>query len=149
MKGQTLIEILVALGIITVVVTALASVVVTSMGNVKFSKNQNQATQYAQEGIEIVRQIRDNSYTTFQGKNGTYCLGSSNVLPPVPSVCNTANVGEFIRKVTVVQNGCDTNVAKVTINVSWQDSKCSAANTYCHTSQLESCLSSVNPNAGL
>lgn len=144
MRGETLIEALVALGIITVVVTALVGVIVTSMGNTRFSEDQNLARQYAQEGMEIVRQTRDNDYAAFRSLTGDYCLAS---LPSVlTQPCSTGkNVDSFFRKVTIIQAGCSADVANVAVTVSWQDSKCPAANTFCHASRLESCLSSVNP----
>lgn len=147
MKGETLVEVLVALGIITVVASALMGVVITSMGNTRFSKNQNLATQYSQEGMEIMRRIRDNNYVDFRNiPNATYCLDDGVMALPLPADCTNANVpGNFLRKVTITQGGCAANIANVTVTVSWQDSKCSAANTFCHTSRLESCLSSVNP----
>lgn len=150
MKGETLVEVLVALGIITVVASALVGVVVTSMGNTRFSKDQNQATQYAQEGMEIVRQKRDDDYVVFRAiATGTYCLdgsGANNLVQPCIDVANVG--GSYLRKVTIGQSAatrCALDVARVTVTVSWQDSKCPAANMFCHASKLESCLSSVNP----
>ncbi len=141
-QGQTLIEVLVALGLIGVVATALAGLVVISMGNTGYSKDQNLATQYSQEGIEIVRQKRDSDYPTFRTFSGNYCLnGGSSVLDPD---CTTANVGNFLRKVMITQDGCASNVAKVMVTVSWRDSKCPATNIFCHTSRIMSCLSTVN-----
>lgn len=144
MKGQTFIEVLTVLGVITVIVTALAGVVITSTSNVQYSKNQNLATQYAQEGMEIMRQKRDTDYVAFRNiTSNTYCLAEgSSVLTPN---CTTANVVNFLRKVEITQSGCSTNVASVTVTVSWQDSKCPAGNSFCHTSRLVSCLSTVNP----
>jgi prepilin-type N-terminal cleavage/methylation domain-containing protein len=144
MKGQTLIEVLVALGIIAVVATALSAVVVTSMGNARFSQDQNMATQYSQEGLEIMRQIRDNDYVAFRNlNNGNYCLakGSGALAPD----CFSANVDNFLRKVTIAQSGCGVNVASVVVTVSWQSSRCSSANSFCHNAKLSTCLSSVNP----
>lgn len=147
MKGDTLIEVLVALGLITVVITALAGVVITSMGNTQFSKNQNTATQYAQEGMEIIRRIRDDNYVNFRNiASATYCFDEGVMALPLPPNCTSANVsGSFLRKVTITQNGCAVNVANVTVTVSWQDSKCPAINAFCHASRLESCFSTINP----
>lgn len=147
MSGQTLIEVLTALGLIIVVSTALAGVVMTSMGNARFSKDQNLATQYAQEGMEVMRQIRDDSYVDFRNiTTATYCLNDGVAALPLPADCNNANVpGNFLRKVTITQGGCGVNVASVTVTVSWQDSKCPVGNTFCHAARLESCLSTVNP----
>ncbi len=143
MKGQSLIEVLVGLGIISVVVTALAAVVITSTGNAQFSKNQNLATHYSTEGMEIMRKIRDGDYAVFRNiASGTYCLdkGSSNLSPN----CNFGNVDNFRRQVTITHSGCAANVTRVIVTVGWQDSKCASAN-FCHKSELSSCLSAVNP----
>jgi prepilin-type N-terminal cleavage/methylation domain-containing protein len=148
MKGQTLIEVLVALGIISVVATALAAVVITSASNAQFSKNQNMATQYTQEGMEIVRRMRDSDYTVFRTYNSIYCLDKdSSILGPN---CTSANIDNFfLRKVTITQGTCAgsavSNVASITVSVAWQDGKCSASNPYCHASRLVTCLSTVNP----
>lgn len=142
-KGQGLIEVLVALGIISIVVTALATVVITSMDNAQLSKNQNHALQYSQEGIEVVRQLRDQDYITFRNYNSTYCLSKgSNTLG---ADCTNPNIDNFfLRKVRVVQSGCSANVASAVVTVSWADGKCPNTNTFCRSSRLETCLSTVN-----
>jgi hypothetical protein len=152
MKGQTLIEVLVALGIITVVTTALAAVVITSMSNAQFSKNQNLASQYALEGMEIVRRLRDSDYVGFRNKSdGIYCLDKGQPILPINpvSVCATPNVDNFIRKVEIYSQDlikrCDVNLSRVIVTVSWQDGKCPASAPYCHSAKLESCLSNINP----
>ena len=58
-KGQTLIELVVVVGIAAIVVGALVFATVASLRNAQFSKNQSQATKLAQEGIERVRSARD------------------------------------------------------------------------------------------
>ncbi len=144
MKGQTLIEVLVALGLIGVIATVLSTVVLTSLGNARFSKDQSLATQYAQEGLEIIRLLRDKNYTVFRNiSNGTYCLAKD--AEDLSPDCQTANVDNFLRRVTVVQAGCAVSVARVSVIVSWQDSKCASGNPYCRNSNLETCLSTVNP----
>lgn len=148
MKGQSLIEVLAVLGVITVIVTVLAGVIITSMGNVLFSKNQNLATQYAQEGMEIMRQKRDSDYVTFRNYTGTYCLAKGSSV--LGANCTSANIDSiFLRKVEVAQSACAgnavSNMANITVSVSWQDSKCASTNSFCHTARLTSCLSTVNP----
>lgn len=148
MKGQTLIEALVALGVIAMVVTALAGIVMTSTGNVQFDKNKNLATQHAQEGMEIVRQKRDSNYVTFRELSGLYCMGESNIITQ-PSDCNNSvNIDNFfLRMIEITQSTCAgnsvSNLSNVTVTVSWKDGKCSS-NTFCHTSRMESCFSTVN-----
>jgi prepilin-type N-terminal cleavage/methylation domain-containing protein len=146
MKGQSLIEVLVAMGIISIVITSVVTIVTTSLGNTQFSRDQDTATKYAQEGLELTRSIRNSSYSAFAIYNGRYCLpkNAQNLGVAQPS-CTTPNVDSFIREVQIQQApGCGANVSKVIVNVSWRDGKCSGS-SYCHKSQLVSCLSRINP----
>ena len=60
--GQTLIEVLVALAGITIIVTSLTVAVITSLNSAEFVKNQNLATQYAQQGMEVMRFMRNTNF---------------------------------------------------------------------------------------
>jgi Tfp pilus assembly protein PilV len=145
--GQTLIEAVVVLGTITLIATTITVVITATLSNVQFGNLQSQATKYAQEGMEIMRSIRDSSYTGFQAINGTYCLnGGQMALSPA---CSTPNINNtFIRTVTVSQNpGCDAQSAQVTVTVSWKDGKCSPG-SYCHSSMLISCFVTTNSIPG-
>ncbi len=62
-KGQTLIELVVGLGLLAVTITILSVATITGLQNSQFSKNQAQATKLAQEGMEKVRTIRNRNYT--------------------------------------------------------------------------------------
>jgi len=148
-KGETLIEALAALAIISIVIVAVATAVVTSLSNTKYNQNQTQSTKYAQQGIEQVRQIRNNNYTNFKTYNGTYCLGKGQTtLGASQGSCSVKNVDTFIRSVQIEQvPGCSANVAKISVSVSFTDGKCSGG-TYCHQLTQTSCLSTVNPVQG-
>ncbi len=61
-NGQSLIELMVGLSLVTVVVGALAIITTYGLRNSQFSKNQSQATKYAQENLEKVRAIRSGNY---------------------------------------------------------------------------------------
>ena len=146
--GQTLIEVLVALGIISIIATALGAVVVDSMSNAQLSKNQNQALDYAREGMEIVRRLRDEDIVGFRSYNNTFCLGKG--AGSLGADCVSPNIDNFfLRKVTVAQSGCTANVASVVVTVSWANGKCTAGNTFCRVTRLDSCLSVVNPVSAL
>jgi len=147
MKGQSLIEVLVALGIIAIVVTTIASIITSSLGNTNYSKDLNAATKYAQDGLEITRAVRNSNYTTFASLSGTFCLAQNATTLGAPQgSCATPNVDSiYIRQIDVEINpGCGANVSKVTATVKWKDGKCTGG-TYCHQSELVSCLSRVNP----
>ena len=145
-RGQTLIETLSALAIISIVITAIATSVTTSLSNAKYDQNQTLATKYAQQGAEIVQQLRDDSYTNFKTYNGTYCLGKGQTtLGAVKPSCTVPNVDTFIRYVIVQQApGCGANIAQVTVTVSFTDGKC-ATGVYCHRQSSLTCLSTANP----
>lgn len=152
-KGQTLIEVLVGLATAVVVIAAITTATISSLNNATFSKNQNLATQYAQQGMEFMRKLRDNSYSTFQGLSGTYCLAkectkltSSNPKCWTPTSGNTCNqnIDYFVRQIDVQQNSpnCDGASTQIVAKVSWFDAKCtSGTNTFCHQVLLTTCLS--------
>lgn len=147
-KGQGLIEALIALGAAAIIVSAIAIVVITSVSNSTFSKNQNLATQYAQQGIDILRSQSASDWTSFATRSGAFCLnGGTNNLGSSVVSCTTPNVDNFfIREVTITQgsSSCSGNV-KVSVDVSWRDGKCtSSSDLYCHSVLLDSCLANIN-----
>lgn len=153
--GQTLIEALVALGVGIAIISAMAVVVVTSLNNAQFSKDQNYATQYAQQGMEVLRRIRDTNWTTFTEYTSTfYCLDKdSAVLRMMSSDCGQ-NFDNFKREVSISHNSddCDNTAtpsskgSKVTISVKWSDGRCSSsgAENFCHKADLSSCFYNIN-----
>lgn len=62
-KGQNLLELTIGLGLIAVVVAAVAISNLNGLKNSQFSQNQLQATKLAQEGIDIIRTIKERDYT--------------------------------------------------------------------------------------
>lgn len=161
-RGQTLIEVLVALAVIVLIVTSITVAVITSLNNAEFVKNQNLATQYAQQGMEIMRFMRNTNYGTFTQLTGTYCLADTctqlvntpgTSCSPKTGLTCSANVGTiFVREVTAdnstyvgptpgATNLCQFGTS-VTSTVYWADNKCTDSNNpYCHKVQLFSCFS--------
>lgn len=146
MKGQSLIEVLVALSIAVVVLAGMTIAVVSSLRNAQFTKNQNLATQYARQGMEIVRQIRDANSTLDSFNNIKYCLPEdSKTLILEGADCGGPNIkNTFVREVKIDPKDpnplsvCANNF-KVTVLVSWLDSSCSGS-TFCHQIKLVSCF---------
>lgn len=152
-KGQTLIEVLVALAAAVVVVYAITTAVITALNNAQFSKNQVMAAQYAQQGIEVLRHVRDSDWSKYSSYSDEsilqYCLdkNSKEVREKSGASCGT-NVDDFIREVRIQKNSPDctqpsqtTSAAKITVTVSWSDGKCPSGNLYCHNAKLVSCFS--------
>jgi Tfp pilus assembly protein PilV len=145
MKGQSLVESVLALGVISVVLTSIAVLLVSSLSNAGQGKDQSLATQHAQQGVELLRKIRNDNYRAFRSYSGTYCLGEGVSALGTPSTCNNPNIDTFIRSAEIEQSpGCGANISKITVKVAWTDGKCSTG-TYCHVSELISCLSTVSP----
>lgn len=153
MKGQSLIEILIGLAAIVVVSSSITVVVLTALNNTQLTKNQNLATSYAQEGMELVRTIRNNTFSTFSGYSGLYCLPKGVTTPTyiqdscadTPVTC-PQNIDIFVRRICVTKNASEcNNQTKVASQVFWSDSKCTdSSNLYCHQAQLVSCMSDYN-----
>lgn len=74
-KGQSLFEVVLALGVITAITVGIVSLTVNAMRNAAFSKNKTLAGRYAQEATEWLRSQRDADFNDFSGRaSGTYCL---------------------------------------------------------------------------
>lgn len=109
--GQTLVEMIVALGILVLVVLALVRVTITATHNAQFARSQAQATKYAQEGIEEMRAYRNqNSWQDFVDKCGLILEDPPDPLFSLTTVCDCPTF-----------NGRDT--CSVTVTVSWTDSR--------------------------
>ena len=144
--GQTLIETLSALAIISIVITAIGISVTAALSNAKYNQFVTLATKYAQQGSERMTQIRDEDYNQFKNYNGTYCFSKNQttISNPPQGSCTTPNVDNFIRFVVIQQAACAVNVARVTVNVVFTDGKC-IAGSYCHQQSVSTCLSTLNP----
>lgn len=152
-KGQSLIEIILALAIAVAVITGITFAVTSSLTNATFTKNQNLATAYAQQGMEAVRAIRDGSWTTFSLNDGWFCLpeNSTDLVSRSGLDCDgEGNVGIFIREVRMQPNNedCTSSIlnTKATVSVKWSDSKCPSTPpfNYCHQVELVSCFTNTN-----
>ena len=160
--GQTLLEILLAFSVSVVVLGGIVVGISTSLNNARFSKNQNLANSYAQEGMSVVRRVRDLSWPDFTSKTNTYyCIAQGSleleeVLGSPPNRCSDdindkfLIEGIFYREVELVHNPSPApldecgNGSKVTVTVSWSDSKCGVGAALCHKAELTSCFSNID-----
>ena len=63
--GQSIIEIVAALALVALVILGLVKVSVNSINNSTFARDQRAATKYAQEGIEVARQCKEENPLAF------------------------------------------------------------------------------------
>ncbi|HYK08860.1 MAG TPA: prepilin-type N-terminal cleavage/methylation domain-containing protein [Candidatus Eisenbacteria bacterium] len=166
--GQTLIEVLVALTAAVIIIAAIVSASLNALTSSEFTRDQNTATSATQQGMEIIRNMRNVSIASISASylpSGYYCLASScsalnendsNCWQRTQSTCSQ-NVGNFVRQVTVLHDSLDCNATptpvgipegvltgnvKITVTTSWYDSKCTdSSNTYCHSVVSSSCFS--------
>src|SRR5260221_173910 len=138
-KGQTLVEVLIGLAAAIVVMAAITIITITSLSNAQFQRDQDLANNYAQQGMEIVRNLELTDYKTFSTLSGTYCFAQScnaiaGAVNDTGSACGqisfnscpgTLNIGSVIRTVTL----------------SWNVQRCKdRTNLYCHSVLLSSCF---------
>ena len=152
--GQLLLEAVVAMAIVGIIITGIVVALNYSVNNSIISKDQNIATNYAQEGLDIVRNMKDSDFASFAALNGAYCLASGTV--PVSGTCNPIGGvgGKFTRQIYVYQDGIDgrTGTRRCTDDpiaaavfvasvVTWSDNRCTnQASPNCHTAELNSCF---------
>ena len=101
-RGFTLIEVLIAATIFSMALAALLSITGTGLSNVTAAKNRVTANYLAQEGIEVVRYMRDyyskeqagHSWASFAGQNQTGPCNTScgvTALFPLSNVVDCSN----------------------------------------------------------
>ena len=77
-KGQSLFEVVVAVGVFAVVIAAIVGLATSSIRNTTFSRNNALATRYSQEAVEWLRTQRDTDWVNFHTNASavppTYCL---------------------------------------------------------------------------
>lgn len=123
-SGQTLIELILALGVIAVVLTGLSSVVTSSLRYGQASQYRSRGVKYAQEGLEITRRLRDTStWDAFRAYAGTgtkdWCLDESGQWAVSDgNGCPLSADSLFWRIVTFTWNDPTMEVAST---VSWAD----------------------------
>lgn len=166
MKGQTIIEVVVAFGAGIVVLSALTLMMLSSLNNASEGTSRTQATQYAQDGLETVRNLRDADWSQLvdlsKNPNNTYCMSdlcstlttSSGNCGPKISSCGLNVNSKFSRQVEIRFNdpSCipqnpvsGKNFIKGIVTVSYGDGKCTnSSNPYCHKVQVESCYTNFD-----
>lgn len=106
--GQSLIEVIIAISVGILVVTALTIATIFSLRNAQFSKNSAQATQLAQEGIDRVRTGRDRNQCINGLTSPSVNSWDGNNSDPncsVPAVPGSGSI--WVYQITNTNSGCD------------------------------------------
>lgn len=146
MKGQTLLEVLIAMAAGVVVLSAISVAVLSGLNSAQYSRSQNTATSYAQQGMEVVKSLRNQDWGKFKTYSGPYCMKNDNKLYPTTASpeCDKPHLDNFfIREITFnVDAPCNgSGQTKVTVTVGWTDGKCSVLDIFCNKVTISSCFS--------
>ncbi len=142
-SGFTLVETLVSLFILSIAISATLAIITFNLNNANFVKNNFIASGLAQEGAEVVRNLRDTDWFTpgqsfgYLGgtsvANGVYCVQwDSELLTPIASCSNplkkdasgtyqhgSGSATIFSRTVTV--DPVSASELRITVNVTWPE----------------------------
>ena len=109
-KGQGLLEVVIALGVMIIIATALVGVVAKSIDNSTFSRNKAKASSLAQKSMEEARDLRDQDQTAFFTNTDSVC----DLTPPT------------VDGIFTIERECDLeseDVVNLGITASWTDNK--------------------------
>lgn len=116
MKGQSLVESVVTLGVVILLVTGLVVGTTSSLKYAQNSKARSVATQYAAEGLELARKERDAGWISF-ARDGSFCVGAAGEIPTDPCVPID---GKYTRMLTYTcDNVLDPQSVVVASTVTW------------------------------
>jgi type II secretory pathway pseudopilin PulG len=165
-KGQVLIEAIVALAVISFVLAGIVAALIAAVNNSTFAKNQNLATNIAQEGIDISRDLKESGFSSFTVDNSTFCLEKNsegeNILRQKSNQSPCLVIGGiFTREIYVDYDSlsgqgsderggspvvkCGSGVF-IASTVSWNDSRCEGSES-CHVVELNSCFSDLGSSS--
>ena len=124
-KGQSLVEVVVAIGAMSLLLVALLTTISLSIKNSRVAKDRTQAVSLANEGIELMRAYRDYDFDTFWGEVSVtqYDLPYNWVVEDgLLASCSTTEfeIRDFFRRcvrLTLV----DVSSVDVEVEVSWQE----------------------------
>ena len=115
--GQSLIEVVVAVGMFGLLLTAVLALISLSVKNSRLSKDRTNAVSLAQQGVELMRTYRDYNFTDLSGQaNGTvYNLAENwTVGPALSSPCQEKNIYSYYTRCVKLSPGIE-----VIVTVSW------------------------------
>lgn len=129
-KGQSLFEVVVAVSISALIITAIVAVVSNSIQGSSYSRDKTLAANYIQQTMEWLKQERGTDADNLESKilavtettGLSYCLTTNSSWPdPTPSCHDVITDTKFTRILEF--NSYQNSIAHLRVTVSWQDSK--------------------------
>jgi Tfp pilus assembly protein PilV len=120
-QGQTLVEIMVAIGVVVLLVTGLIVATTQSLRNSQSGRVHTLAVQRASEALELVRDLRNQSWNNFIVYDGTWCVDGAGVFTDSGGVGCPLNVdGRFTRTVTFTLDAPSQRM-ETTVLMTWSE----------------------------
>ena len=119
-SGQTLAEIVVAIGIVILLIGGLIVGTTSAVRASDQGRMRSLAVKYNQESMELTRQLRDNDWDAFQARSGLWCLDKPGTWTSGGSVCPVNIDNTFTRGASFTWNAGALRM-EVATTVSWQD----------------------------
>lgn len=126
-KGQSLFEVVVAIAMSALIITAIVAIASYSIQGSSYSRDKNLASGFVEEAMEWLRQERDQNPNVFAANSipgNVFCL--DNLDWSTGTLCNGKLISDtnFERELFFSAcSGCPSDVVEVKITVSWNDSK--------------------------
>jgi len=122
--GQSLLELIIAIGIFGIVISSIAFLILDSYVTGRLAREITQAGFLAEEGIEAVRSIRDNSWDDLSfGSHGLAISGNNWIFQVSPEGTDISDQLRGGTRVINVVEEIDPDRKKIISQVSWEFSK--------------------------
>lgn len=124
-KSFSLVEVLVFISVLGLFFTAALSVTTFNLQNMKIQEHKILATRFTEEGIEWVKQEKEDNWTLFLDHNvGYYCLNSlgwtsNSISSPACAEANYISGTIFKRELSLTKPVADQ--VNMTVTVTWQE----------------------------
>lgn len=124
-RGQSMFELLIAVFVIAITLTAVVSLVTNSISNTTFSRDRTLASKYTQEAVEWLREQRDADWGAFRNRasagGSTYCLHNLNWNSGSCSDTQYIVDTNLRRQITLLLSSSDPNTVEARVVTSWVD----------------------------
>lgn len=127
-SGQSLFEVVIALGVISIILVSLVTLASLSIRNTTFSQAKTRSTRISQETIEWLRGERDAGWSAFavRGATPVWCMPALSWAEAVPGACpagSAYNISGTPFKREVSFGRIDAGNLQTTVLVYWSDSQ--------------------------
>ena len=121
--GQTLLEVIFVMVLITVALGAFVFTATRSVRSTTNTASRSVGTKYAQQGMEIVRQLRDRNWTNFLSyADSTRCPSADTTIAWAEGACTIeGEYDDFYTRSATFEWDADNEFMTVVVNVEWTD----------------------------